>query len=180
MSHLQPGRNEVRFRSQSGDLRVTRDGDLYSLDFPSRPPRRVSAPPALLGALGLEPSEVWMARDYMCVYENEAQVRSLTPDMTKLAGVEAFATIVTAKGTRADFVSRFFAPAQGIPEDPVTGSAHCTLIPYWSGVLGKKSLMAHQLSARGGELFCEDRGDRVSIAGRAVLYATGTIHLAGS
>lgn len=179
MNHLEPGRTEVSFHSRSGELRVVRSGELYSLDFPSRPPQRVAPPANLLEALGSEPEEVWMARDYLCLYENETHVRALTPDMAKLAGVDAFATMVTARGNEVDFVSRFFAPARGVPEDPVTGSAHCTLIPYWSKVLEKKKMTARQISQRGGELFCEDRGDRVSIAGAAALFATGTIHLAG-
>jgi PhzF family phenazine biosynthesis protein len=177
MNHLRPGTSEVVFRSRSGELRVTRDGELYALDFPSRPPRRIAPPAQLIEALVIEPEEVWLARDYLCVYKSEARVRALAPDMTKLAAMDAFATIVTAKGDHVDFVSRFFAPGQGVPEDPVTGSAHCTLIPYWSSVLGKKSLLAHQVSNRGGELHCEDRGERVSIAGGAVLFATGTIHV---
>lgn len=177
MNHLEPGRTEVAFQSRSGELRVTRDGDLYALDFPSRPPKRIPPPPQLLEALAVEPEEVWMARDYLCVYKTEVRVRSLAPDMVKLAAMDAFATIVTAKGDDVDFVSRFFAPARGVPEDPVTGSAHCTLIPYWSEALGKKSMVARQISKRGGELYCEDLGERVRIAGAAVLFATGTIHL---
>lgn len=177
MNHLEPGRSEVSFQSRSGELRVTRDGELYALDFPARPPRRVAPPAGLIEGLGTEPDEVWMARDYLCVFAHESQVRALQPDLTKLASLEAFATIVTAPGTSVDFVSRFFAPARGVPEDPVTGSAHCTLIPYWSGVLGRKKLTAHQVSARGGELYCEDRGERVTIAGAAALFSTGTIHL---
>jgi PhzF family phenazine biosynthesis protein len=177
MNHLDPGRAEVRFRSRSGELRVTRDGDLYALDFPSRPPHRVEPPRDLVDALGVEPESVWKARDYLVVYKDEQRVRAMAPDMTRLAALDAFAVIVTARGTEVDFVSRFFAPARGVDEDPVTGSAHCTLIPYWSGVLGKKSMVAHQVSPRGGELFCEDLGERVKIAGSAALFATGTIHL---
>jgi PhzF family phenazine biosynthesis protein len=177
MNYLDPSRTEVCFRSRSGELRVTREGDLYALDFPSRPPSRVEPPQELIEALGVEPESVWMARDYMAVFRDEQRVRAMAPDMTKLAAMDVFAVIVTARGSDVDFVSRFFAPGRGVPEDPVTGSAHCTLIPYWSGVLGKKSMIARQMSARGGELFCEDRGDRVKIAGAAALFATGTIHL---
>lgn len=177
MNHINPSLTEIRFRSMSGELKVTRNGDLYALDFPSRPPQRVEPPQALIDALGVEPESVWKARDYLAVYQDEQRVRALAPDMTKLTALDSFAVIVSAQGTEVDFVSRFFAPAKGVPEDPVTGSAHCTLIPYWSGVLGKKSMVAHQVSPRGGELFCEDRGDRVTIAGGAALFATGTIHL---
>jgi PhzF family phenazine biosynthesis protein len=178
MNHLDSSKKEVRFRSRSGDLRVTREGDLYALDFPSRPPQRIDIPQDLVEALGgVSPESVWKARDYLVVYKDEQRVRALAPNMDKVAALDVFAVIVTAPGRDVDFVSRFFAPGRGVAEDPVTGSAHCTLIPYWSHVLGKKNLVAHQISARGGELFCEDRGDRVKIAGRATLFATGTIHL---
>ena len=170
-------RDEVVFRSKSGELRVRRDGDLLTLDFPSRPPKTVTATDDLLEGLGRPPGEVWAARDYLAVYEREEDVRALAPDFARLARVDRFAVIVTAPGTKVDFVSRFFAPKQGIAEDPVTGSAHCTLVPYWAKRLGKKRLHAHQVSARGGELFCEDRGERVAISGHAVRYLQGTIEI---
>jgi PhzF family phenazine biosynthesis protein len=177
MNYLEPGTTEVRFESRSGELRVERDGERYALDFPARPPQRVQPPAGLVAALGVEPDETWKSRDYMAVYATEQHVRALTPDMAKLAACDLFAVIVTAPGKSADFVSRFFAPGYGVPEDPVTGSAHCTLVPYWSQRLGKKSLHAMQVSKRGGELFCEDQGTRVRISGEATLFATGTIHL---
>jgi predicted PhzF superfamily epimerase YddE/YHI9 len=117
------------------------------------------------------------ARDYLAIYASEAEVRALRPDLELLSRMDRFAVIVTAPGETADFVSRFFAPAKGVPEDPVTGSAHCTLIPYWSARLGKKQLHAMQVSARGGELWCRDLGQRVSIAGNAVQFLQGTIQL---
>jgi PhzF family phenazine biosynthesis protein len=171
------GRNEVVFRSKSGELRVRREGDLLSLDFPSRPPQPTTASGDLLEGLGRPPREVWAARDYMAVYDSEDEVRGLAPDFARLARLDRFAVTVTAPGAQVDFVSRFFAPGQGLPEDPVTGSSHCTLVPYWSRRLGKKRLHALQVSPRGGELFCEDRADRVTIAGRAVRYLQGTIEL---
>jgi PhzF family phenazine biosynthesis protein len=178
---LEPGRPEVIFQTLSGELRVTRKLDLLALDFPARPPEPVQATPALLAALGGCPREVWAARDYMVVYETEEEIRALAPDMGLLAQIDRFATIVTAPGEPGDhpcdFVSRFFAPAQGVAEDPVTGSSHCTLIPYWAGRLGKHRLLARQLSRRGGELLCELLGDRVSIAGRAALFLEGVIRL---
>jgi len=177
MNLLEPDLREVIFESRSGPLGVTREGEVYALDFPARPPERVQPQADLIEALGTEPDEVWQSRDLMAVFANEERVRALTPDMTKLAALDAHAVIVTARGRDADFVSRFFAPAVGVPEDPVTGSAHCTLIPYWAGVLGKTTLVAHQVSRRGGELFCELRGDRVRIAGEARLFASGRIHL---
>lgn len=171
------GREEIVFRSKSGELKVRRDGDLLTLDFPARPPQPMTASEELLEGLGRPPREVWAARDYLAVFETEEQVRTLVPDYERLARVDRFAIIATAPGTRVDFVSRFFAPRQGIPEDPVTGSAHCTLVPFWSRRLGKKKLHALQVSPRGGELFCEDRGDRVAISGRAVRYLEGTIEI---
>jgi len=177
LNAIEASRSEVVFRSKSGPLTVTRDGDLYALDFPSRPPVPAAVPEALAVALGRPPREVGEARDVMAVYETEDEVRSLRPDLERLATLECFAVIVTAPGREADFVSRFFAPRQGIPEDPVTGSAHCTLVPYWAKRLGKPRLRALQVSARGGELFCQDRGERVRIAGRAVKYLEGTIEI---
>ena len=111
----------------------------------------------------------------MAVYADQGEVAGLSPDMGALQATDAFGVIVTAPGEECDFVSRFFAPAAGIPEDPVTGSAHCALTPYWSARLGKRTLHARQISARGGELYCEDRGDRVTIAGHATLYMEGRI-----
>jgi PhzF family phenazine biosynthesis protein len=177
MNHLYPDRQEVRFQTKSGELSVTRGEDLYTLDFPARPASPCDVPPELLEALGLKPQEVWAAKAYMAVYESEEEVLDLRPDMEQLAALDKIGVIVTAPGLQADFVSRFFAPAAGIPEDPVTGSAHCTLIPYWSDFLGKQTLLAHQVSKRGGELLCQDLGDRVKISGRAILFADGTIYL---
>ena len=133
--------------------------------------------PAIAEALGARPKELHLSRDWLAVYGSEDEVRALRPDFAKVAALGAFAVIVTAPGTNVDFVSRFFAPTAGVPEDPVTGSAHCTLIPYWSRRLGKKSLHARQVSSRGGELFCEDTGDRVRIGGHAVTYLEGTIRV---
>ncbi len=174
---LEPGSKAVSFRSKSGPLIVTRDEDLLALDFPARPPQPLPVPEALVMAMGRKPREVFTARDVMAVFDTEEEVRSLLPDREGLAGLEYFAVIVTAPGHEVDFVSRFFAPRQGIPEDPVTGSAHCMLVPYWARRLGKPRLHALQVSPRGGELHCEDRGDRVKIAGRAVQYLEGTIEI---
>ena len=171
----------VSFMSKSGELGVERIAEngyvLYALDFPSRPPQALAASPALEQALGAVPKQLLKARDYLGVFGSEEEVLALKPDMAKLAALDCFAVIVTAPGTDCDFVSRFFAPSKGVDEDPVTGSAHCTLIPYWAGRLGKTKLFARQRSQRGGELWCEQRGDRVSIAGRAVKFSEGTIEL---
>jgi len=170
-----PG-SRVVFDSKGGELAVERDGHLYSLDFPARPPKECQVP-GLEEALGATPSMVLGSADCLAVFDNEDQVRALRPVMDKLAAIDWFAFIATAPGVDCDFVSRFFAPNQGIPEDPVTGRAHTTLIPYWSRRLGKKKMFARQISQRGGELWCEDRGERVGIAGRAIRYLEGSIHV---
>jgi len=176
---LEWGSNRIAFTTrEAGVLTVTRDGDLYTLDFPSRPPVPLAeAPAGLVEALGgPQPVAVLKSRDLLVVYEDEATVRALSPDMSALARVDAFATCVTAPGRDGvDFVSRFFAPGGGVPEDPVTGSAHCTLVPYWAERLGKTRLEARQVSARGGALACELAGDRVKMGGKAVLYLEGSI-----
>ncbi len=169
----------VRFRShKSGELTVEKQGDRLILDFPSRPVAPADAPDGLAEALGGKaPKQVFKARDYFLVYESEQEVLSITPNFSKLLEIGAHGYIVTAKGDSADFVSRFFAPEVGVPEDPVTGSAHCNLIPYWAERLGKTELFARQVSARGGELFCELKGDRVKIGGNAALYLKGEIYV---
>jgi PhzF family phenazine biosynthesis protein len=167
--------NALHFETKSGELVVRRDGDLLSMNFPSRPPQAVEPHPKLAAAIGGAPMEILAARDYLVRYRSEADIRGLNPDMEALKSVDRFAVIATAPGDDCDFVSRFFAPAKGVPEDPVTGSSHCTLIPYWSKQLGKTSLHARQLSRRGGELMCKLLGDRVEIAGRAALFLRGRI-----
>jgi PhzF family phenazine biosynthesis protein len=170
------GGNRVVFDSRSGELTVTRQDDLYTLDFPSRPAKTCTVDENLISGLGVAPKEVLAARDYLCIYDSEGDVRALNPNMTLLGKIDRLSAIVTAPGSNGiDFVSRFFAPARGVPEDPVTGSSHCTLIPYWSKRLGKTKLHAHQVSPRGGELWLEDCGDRVRISGRVVRYLEGTI-----
>lgn len=178
-SYLQPGLPEVFFESKSGELSVRRAMNLLTLDFPSRPPQEcASVDPSLLAALGGTPQKVLAARDYMVVYGSEDEVRNLKPDMNGLMNIDRFAVIVTAPGSgNVDFVSRFFAPAKGVPEDPVTGSAHCTLVPYWADRLGKNELHALQVSPRGGELWCELDGDRVRMSGHAVRTIEGHFFL---
>ena len=174
-THMDPSRTRVTFKSRSGPLTVSREGDLLAMDFPAQPPAPCDAPPALVEALGIGPAEVLRCEDYFVVLPSEKDVTGVDPDMGLLKKVDLRGVIITAKGEESDFVSRFFAPKYGVNEDPVTGSAHCALIPYWSKKLGKKDLMARQVSRRGGELFCKDKGDRVVIAGRTVAYMEGTI-----
>ncbi len=175
--HRDPLVDVLRFETASGELTVTRRAGLLELDLPARPGEPIPAPADLVAALGAVPKEVRAARDLLVVFDEAATVRDLAPDFAALAAIDTFGVIVTAPGGEpgVDFVSRFFAPRAGIPEDPVTGSAHCTLVPYWADRLGRAQLAARQLSPRGGELTCELRGDRVGVAGRAVEYLSGTI-----
>jgi PhzF family phenazine biosynthesis protein len=174
---LQPERASITFQTEkAGSLTVRRDGDLLALDFPSRPPLSCGMSEPLVAALGRRPVALLAARDYLAVYESVGDIAALSPDFAAVAALDKFAVVVTAPGTGGiDFVSRFFAPARGVDEDPVTGSAHCTLIPYWAQRLGKNRLQARQMSRRGGTLSCAFDGDRVTIAGRALPYLEGTI-----
>jgi PhzF family phenazine biosynthesis protein len=164
--------------SASGELTVEREGGRLVLDFPARPAGEPVEAPALLAALGLAAArEVRPGAYWTVVVEDEAAVRALRPDMAALAAHEP--VIVTAPGESADFVSRFFCPGWGVDEDPVTGSAHCTTAPYWAERLGRSELVAHQLSARGGTVHCEVRGERVRLGGECALYLRGTIEVPG-
>jgi phenazine biosynthesis protein PhzF family len=175
--HLTSQHDRVVFNSMSGPLTVSRAGELLSLNFPATPPAPMATPPQLAAALGVAPLEVLAAADWLVLLDNAAQVRALRPDMALLRQLDRRGVIVTARGEDCDFVSRFFAPNYGIDEDPVTGSAHTQLTPYWADRLGKLTLQARQLSARGGALHCELRGDRVLISGRVVPYLAGTVTL---
>ncbi|WDF53849.1 PhzF family phenazine biosynthesis protein [Mucilaginibacter sp. KACC 22063] len=170
---------EIKFDTQkAGVLKVTKDGDKYILDFPSRPPFAADEPEGLIAALGgMQPKSILKSRDYFLVYESEKDITDIKPDHAALAKIDAVGIIITAPGIKVDFVSRFFAPAAGVPEDPVTGSAHCNLIPYWAEKLSKNTLHAYQLSARKGELWCELKGDRVLMSGKAVTYLKGEIYI---
>ncbi len=168
----------VKFYShKSAELSVEKNGDLFVLDFPSRPVSPVESPEGLIEAFGKEPKEVLKARDYFLVYETEQEILDIAPNFSRLLEVGGHGFIVTAKGENSDFVSRFFAPEVGVFEDPVTGSAHCNLIPFWAERLGKTEMFAKQISARGGELFCKLDGERVKIGGNAVLYLKGEIYV---
>lgn len=179
-NHLGRKGDAIRFQSQSGELRVNRKDGRLVLDFPSEPASKCDPPEKLAEALHAQPREILKGRDYLAVFEREEDVAAIQPDLAILAQFGTRGTIVTAPGKDCDFVSRFFAPGAGIPEDPVTGSTHCALIPYWSKHLGKRSLHARQISPRGGELFCEDHGERVGIGGSALTYLEGSIEIPGS
>ncbi len=178
-SFIEPERDSVSFHTvKAGTLKVDRRGDALIMDFPARPAAPCAAPPGLLAALGGTPREILRAQDHLVVYDTAAEIAALVPDLGGLAKVNCWAAIVTAPGENGvDFVSRFFAPAQGVPEDPVTGRAHCTLVPYWAKRVGKRELEARQISRRGGALRCALNGDRVSIGGRAVVYLEGKIEV---
>ena len=170
----------VRFHTRSGMLTVARNGNGFEMDFPYWPPQPCETPIDLLPALGLKAALVMKSRDYLVVVDRAEQVRALSPDIAALARLDIVngGTIVTAPGQGdVDYVCRLFAPAEGIDEDPATGSIHCTLAPYWAGRLGKDKFRAQQLSARGGYVQCTIAGDRVKIVGRACLYLQGTLEL---
>jgi predicted PhzF superfamily epimerase YddE/YHI9 len=175
---LEPERRRISFETRkSGTLVVWRQGDELAMDFPAWVPRQCEAPSGLAVALGRNPSEVLVSRAYLAVYERESDIAAIKPDFAALKRLDN-AVIVTAPGSDGvDFVSRFFAPGVGIDEDPVTGGAHCQLIPYWAKRLGKRQLSARQISSRGGALSCAIEGDRVTIAGQAQLYLEGRITL---
>lgn len=178
LSELEPDRDSVRFHTRSGVLSVCREGEGYLMDFPANPPQPCKRSVDLSQALGLKPQLILETRDhYVAVFDREDEIRGLDPDMSAVGRLDKWALIATAPGDAVDFVSRFFAPRKRVPEDPVTGSAHCVLAPYWSARLGKTELSARQLSQRGGELRCTLEGDRVGLWGMVAPYMRGVIEI---
>lgn len=177
--HLGQEGDTIVFQTKSGELTVRKDGEFMIMDFPSRPAVTTDIPDHMITGLGRNVDKVFKSRDYMVVLESEQEVRELSPNFSELELIDCTGIIVTAPGDEVDFVSRFFAPKVGVPEDPVTGSAHSTLTPYWAERLGKERLTARQVSDRGGELWCHQAGDRVQIAGHAVLYVKGFLNWDG-
>lgn len=179
MEKLEPGLTQLTFQSASGPLSVSKHSTEYVLDFPARPSTAIPVAQELIDALGCVPQEVLVNEfNYMAVLESADAVRELKPDMVKVRQVDRPGVIVTAAGDDGfDFVSRYFAPAKGIPEDPVTGAAHCMAVPYWSAQTGRESFRAYQASARGGELTCRLRGNRVELQGACVFYMEGVVQL---
>jgi PhzF family phenazine biosynthesis protein len=179
MERLESGRNGVVFHSASGPLTVNRTEAGYVMDFPARASQLVSIPPGLSEALGIDPIEVFSNKfNYLALLESEEVLRALAPDMAALARIDRPGVIVTAPGDSTyDFVSRYFAPAKGIPEDPVTGAAHCMLAPYWANRLGKTVFRAFQASRRGGEIVCRLIADRVKLEGACVFYLEGEVEI---
>ncbi|MET4701905.1 PhzF family phenazine biosynthesis protein [Constrictibacter sp. MBR-5] len=177
-NRLAPERSVVRFHTRSGILTVKRDGDSLAMDLPANPAKPCDDAPGLLEALGATPAEVLTTRDhFVAVFPTQAEVRDLAPDFGRMAALDRWAVMVTAPGDDVDFVSRFFAPRKGVPEDPVTGSAHCVLTPFWAARLGRNELTARQISRRGGSLRCRLLGDRVELVGRVAPYLQGTIDI---
>ena len=176
---VEPHLAEINFTTQkAGALRAMAKDGIYTLDFPSRMPQPCQTPGQLLKSLGITTAvEVLKSRDYFVVLPNEDAVKNADPDFTLIKELDSVGVIVTAKGQSADVVSRCFYPGAGIPEDPVTGSAHCNIVPYWSEKLGKSKLFCKQLSQRGGDLHCELQGDRVLMSGKCVLYLEGEINV---
>ena len=178
-NHLAYDKEEIIFNSASGQLSVQKSGDLLTLNFPSRPAFPCELPDIILEGIGQRPLASFKARDYLLIYPDEQAVLDIKPNEALLntINIDPGGIIVTASGKEVDFVSRFFTPQASIFEDPVTGSAHCTLIPYWAERLGKNELKAYQLSARKGELFCELAGDKVLISGKAITYLKGEVFI---
>ncbi len=174
-SKFKPNRSKIVFESRSGTLPVSRDGECLTLDFPAQPGVKCPTPELLVKSLGIAPVECYQSTDLMAVFDNQAQIEQMAPEFRILKEIDSRGIIVTAPGQDTDFVSRFFAPRHNIDEDPVTGSAHCTLAPYWSAILGSKNLSAKQLSKRTGTLHCEIAGNRVLISGKTRLFLEGEI-----
>lgn len=169
---------QIKFFSKSGELKVERDDKYLSLNFPSNKPKAIESNKVIESAFTKKPVEILEGGGYvLIVFDDEDFVRAVNPNFELIKKIHPHGVIISSKGNDVDFVSRMFAPNEGINEDPVTGSSHTVLVPYWSGIFGKKNFRALQVSGRGGELFCEDLGERVKISGQAVLYATGNIFL---
>ncbi len=177
MNHAEKGLGEVSFRTLSGILTVRRRGGLYELDFPVYDLRRVPVTDEMEAAIGARPLEAWTGRDLLCVLEDEALVRNASPDLEKVRSLEGLLLHITARGSEADCVSRSFAPKCAVPEDPVCGSGHCHIVPYWGARLGKKTLTACQASSRGGYLYCTLEGERIRMAGKAALFSVAELFL---
>lgn len=175
--HLNYSLPSIKFQSKSGELMVTVENELLTLNFPSRKPEPSDIPQIILDAIQVKPVEVLKSRDYMLVFETEEIIRRIEPNQSILnqINLDPGGVVITAKGDEVDFVSRYFTPQASIFEDPVTGSAHCSLIPFWSEKLGKESMLALQVSPRVGKLFCKSLGERVLISGEAVTYLEGSI-----
>ena len=172
-----PNAEKVVFSTLSGDLIVKRNGDLLEMEFPAYKLEKIPVTQAMIDAIGVTPSEAYMGRDLLCVFDNEKTVRNLQPDMNKLLNLDGLLLQVTAPGKNTDSVSRSFAPKLNVTEDPVCGSGHCHIVPYWAKRLNKSSIVAYQASKRGGTLYCKMAGDKVFLAGKAALFSECEIYI---
>ena len=177
LNFYEPESERVVFSTMSGELTVTRRGGLYEMDFPAYELRRVPVTEEMVAAFGASPSEAYMGRDLLCVFDDERTVREMAPDVDKLRDLPGLLQHATARGAGTDCVSRSFAPKLSVQEDPVCGSGHCHIVPYWAARLGRADIMAYQASRRGGTLYCRDCGRRIAIAGEAVLFAESELHI---
>ena len=177
LNFYEPESERVVFSTMSGELTVTRRGGLYEMDFPAYELRRVPVTEEMAAAFGASPSEAYMGRDLLCVFDDERTVREMAPDVDKLRDLPGLLQHATARGAGTDCVSRSFAPKLSVQEDPVCGSGHCHIVPYWAARLGRADITAYQASRRGGTLYCRDCGRRIAIAGEAVLFAESELHI---
>lgn len=177
LNFYEPGTERVVFSTMSGELTVTRRGGLYEMDFPSYELRRVPVTEEMAAAFGASPSEAYMGRDLLCVFDDERTVREMAPNMDRLRDLPGLLQHATARGAGTDCVSRSFAPKLSVQEEPVCGSGHCHIVPYWAARLGRTDITAYQASRRGGTLYCRDCGRRIAIAGEAVLFAESELHI---
>ncbi len=175
LNFYEPERSEVSFETLSGILTVVRNGERYEMDFPGYELKEVPVTQEMTEAIGAKPREAYLGRDLLCVFEDEAIIKSLQPDLDKVKDLDGLLLQTTAKGTAVDCVSRTFAPKLNVPEDPVCGSGHCHIVPYWMSMNDKKELIAYQASKRGGILYCRMEGDRVKLAGKAALYSVAEL-----
>lgn len=176
-NYVEKGSNTLTFDTLSGDLIVSRSGNLYEMDFPAYGLKPVAVTQQMVDAIGAVPKEAYMGRDLLCVFDDETTVRTLNPDLEKVKALDGLLLHVTVQGKDMDCVSRTFAPKCNCPEDPVCGSGHCHIIPYWAEKLQKEKIVAYQASKRGGTLYCRMDGDRVKLAGKAALYAIAEIYI---
>ena len=177
LNYYEKEAEKVTFTTLSGDLIVTKKGELYEMEFPAYDLKPVKVTDAMEDALGVRPREAYIARDLLCVLDNDQTVRELTPDLEKIKQIDGLLVHVTARGKDEDCVSRSFAPKLAVAEDPVCGSGHCHIIPYWADTLGKEELVAYQASKRGGTLYCRREGKKIFMAGKAALYSIDELFL---
>lgn len=177
MNYYDTDLTEVRFDTLSGELVVRRNGDLYEMDFPAYDLKEVAVTDAMAEAIGVRPIKAFMGRDLLCILGKEEDVKNVVPDLEKIKSIDGLLLHITAQGEGYDCVSRSFAPKLAVPEDPVCGSGHCHIVPYWAEKLGKIELTAYQASRRGGTLYCKVKGDRITLAGKACLYSEAKIYV---